>query len=378
MTDRTTPVNLGAKLMLPFLVGDLLLLVAALVIWQQAERPMTGLEVGAFAGCIAFGAWLGVWPFRLRYEAELKLTQTAALTDTLRQIGEVEHVAARIDAASGQWQTLQEHAARTTEAAREILDRMTVEHREFRTFLDKAEDAERNHLRLEVNKLRRAEGDWLQVLVRMLDHVYALYQAGVHSGQSRLIEQFTHFQNACRDVVRRVGMVVVVGAPEAPFDPELHQLPDPNAAPPPGATVLETLATGYAFQGQLLRRAVVALRAPPAAATAVPTVESFSTQPPAAAPSEAGEAVPSPDPTLVETTRQSNPGLAPVPETSAPDPAAASGGADPAPPATLTPAMSPAETALADPTVSPASTASPAGKPAPARPRRRGQTELLP
>ena len=41
---------------------------------------------------------------------------------------------------------------------------MTAEARAFQQFLDKANDTERNHLRLEVEKLRRAEGDWLQVL----------------------------------------------------------------------------------------------------------------------------------------------------------------------------------------------------------------------
>src|SRR5512136_9747 len=110
MTDRTPLVNVGAKLFLPFVVGDLLLLAAAFVIWQQGSRPMTPYEVGAFAGCVALGAWLGVWPFRLRYQAELKLTEAAALLGTVKQIEQIEDVADRIDTATSQWQTAQEHA----------------------------------------------------------------------------------------------------------------------------------------------------------------------------------------------------------------------------------------------------------------------------
>ncbi|HOA59880.1 MAG TPA: nucleotide exchange factor GrpE [Verrucomicrobiota bacterium] len=279
MTDRTTRVTLGAKLFLPFVVGDLLLVAAALVIWQQAHRPMSAIEVCAFAACVALGAMLAVWPFRLRHHAELKLVETDGLADTLRQIEQVQDVADRIETATGQWQTAHEHAAKTVAAAREVMDRMTEEQRAFQAFMQRAEDSERHHLRLETTKLRRAEGDWLQVLVRILDNVYALYLAGVRSGQPRLIHEFTQFQNACRDAARRVGMVPIAAAPGTPFDPERHQVSDANATVPKGATVLETMAIGHLFQGQLLRRALVTLQ-PQAAAPASTTSTEALPQPP--------------------------------------------------------------------------------------------------
>jgi len=73
------------------------------------------------------------------------------------------------------------------------------------------------HLELETAKLRRAEGDWLQVTVRILDHVFALYVAAARSGQPRLAEQIAAFQNACRDAARRVGLVAHAGALERPM-----------------------------------------------------------------------------------------------------------------------------------------------------------------
>ena len=64
-------------------------------------------------------------------------------------------------------------------------------------------DVDLRKVRLEVEKLRRAEGEWLQVLVRVLDHVYALHLGALRSGQPNLIEQLSNFQNACRDAARR-------------------------------------------------------------------------------------------------------------------------------------------------------------------------------
>jgi molecular chaperone GrpE (heat shock protein) len=92
----------------------------------------------------------------------------------------------------------------------------------------------------------------------MLDHVYALRQGAVLSGKPALIEQITHFQNACRDAARRIGLVPFVAGPEEVFDERRHCVADSKTAAP-GAHISETVATGYTFQGQLLRPALVRL-----------------------------------------------------------------------------------------------------------------------
>ncbi|HEV8543064.1 MAG TPA: nucleotide exchange factor GrpE, partial [Verrucomicrobiae bacterium] len=46
-----------------------------------------------------------------------------------------------------------------------------------------------------------------------------------------------------------------------PFDPRGHQLPDTQSEPGANAKVGEILATGFTYQGQLLRRALVVLTA---------------------------------------------------------------------------------------------------------------------
>ena len=56
---------------------------------------------------------------------------------------------------------------------------LSTEARAFGDFLRKSNDAEKSHLRLEVDKLRRSENEWLQILVRILDHIFALHQAAM-------------------------------------------------------------------------------------------------------------------------------------------------------------------------------------------------------
>jgi molecular chaperone GrpE (heat shock protein) len=150
---------------------------------------------------------------------------------------------------------------------------MAAEARDFAEFMQKINDTEKATLRLEAEKLHRAEAEWLQIVVRILDHVFALNAGAARSGQKHLIEQLSHFQNACRDSARRVGLVPFVADLAEPFDPQRHQWTDGDA-PPAGALVAETMATGYTFQGKLVRPALVRLQggesSPPPDQTAAP------------------------------------------------------------------------------------------------------------
>jgi len=238
--------------------GDALLLAAAVYWVWQAPVPLPASVIWGSSLCLVVGACLGVLPYVLEYRAVCRQWEAAILAEGLTHARHAETVARRIAEATDNWQAIQEQAAKTTAQAREIAERMAAEVRDFTTFLQRANDTEKATLRLEVDKLRRAEGEWLQVLVWILDHVFALYTAGLRSGQPRLIEQLTQFQNHCRDAARRLGVVPFVVAPGESFDPEKHQTPD-GQPPPEGAVVRETLATGITFQGRLVRPAIVAV-----------------------------------------------------------------------------------------------------------------------
>jgi molecular chaperone GrpE (heat shock protein) len=242
-------------------LGDVILLGCAYFIFTRHGGTASGAwDAFLVVFCGTIGSLLAVTPFVLEYQTAVKMVETGALVTTVAQIQHLEEIAIRIGIATSQWQGVQEHSSRTTATAKELAERMATEAKSFTEFLQKAHDGERATLRLEVEKLRRGEGEWLQVLVRMLDHTYALNQAAARSGQPGLIEQLNHFQNACRDTARRIGLVPFVPAANQPFDAKCHTTPDAGVAPPADAKVKEVLATGYTFQGQLVRPALVSLQ----------------------------------------------------------------------------------------------------------------------
>ena len=171
----------------PFLLGNAVLLLAAAGLIYKAAHPISILEIGISVGCVALGALLGCLPFFLDYRATEKLIEINAVGTVAEQLRDLKKYSAEIAAATGQWALVQETTKGNTDttvaAAKEIAERMTAEIREFNEFQLKLNDTEKGALRLEVEKLRRAEGEWLQVVARILDHIFALHTAAARSGQ---------------------------------------------------------------------------------------------------------------------------------------------------------------------------------------------------
>ena len=243
----------------PFFVGDALLLGTAFLIGIQSKFVLGHWELCFVVLCVAGGALLGIAPFLLEYDALVKVAEAGALNTVVSQLKNLEGIANQISGATGKWQEAQEQAGKTAVTAKEIAERMTGEVQAFTEFMKRANDSERATLRLEVEKLKRGEGEWLQVLVRMLDHVYALHQGASRSGQPKLAEQVGNFQMACRDSARRVGLTPFTASEGELFDAQRHQLVEEGAKAPADAVVAETIATGYTFQGRLVRPALVRL-----------------------------------------------------------------------------------------------------------------------
>jgi molecular chaperone GrpE (heat shock protein) len=257
MTEEVSPrIN-----KIPFLVGDVLLsgmaFLICFVLAPAGSLPMLALAVVS----LALGAALGVAPFILEYRTCARISEAGALAGVVSKLQQVEKVASQIESASAHWQTAQEASGKTVDAARQIAERMTAEVQAFGDFMQRVNDNEKTNLRVEVEKLRRAESDWLQVLIRTLDHVYALHVGATRSGQPALMDQINNFQNACRDAARRVGLTPFMANPGDPLDPARHQVLDGREKPAPDAVIGDTVATGYSFQGRLVRPALVRLKA---------------------------------------------------------------------------------------------------------------------
>ena len=210
----------------PFLLGNAVLLAVAAVLIYKAAHPISDLQIILAVSAVALGAILGCLPFILDYRAAGKMLEVNALS--------------------------------TVAATSGIADRMVTEIRDFNEFQLKLNDTEKGALRLEVEKLRRTEGEWIQVVARILDHIFALYLAASRSGQPELADQIGHFQNACRDAARRVGLTPFGAEPNDKFDPKRHRAQGVEN-PADGALVAGLLAPGMTYQGRLIRLALVQL-----------------------------------------------------------------------------------------------------------------------
>jgi hypothetical protein len=246
----------------PFFIADLLLLAAAgWIVWQSA-KPLTMWPLLSVVGCAALGAWVCITPFLTQYRADLKFAEADKLTTAVDQISNLRTLMNQLSFATAQWQVMQENAAKGITAAKDISDRVAADAQAFSEFMVKANDTEKAHLRLEIDKLRRSERDWVQLVVHLLDHVYALQQAAVRSGQQSVVNQLTQFQRACRELVRRVGIMPVDVKAGEPYQEKNHQLPDGHPVPESDAVIGQMLAPGYTFQAQLIRNPLVVTKKP--------------------------------------------------------------------------------------------------------------------
>ncbi|MFQ3168965.1 MAG: hypothetical protein ACI8QI_001521 [Limisphaerales bacterium] len=242
----------------PFIAGDVALLMMAWLVYYHSEA-FDGLQAFWCFACVAVGAWVLVTPFLKEFQAQADLTEAKELAASVEKISSVDVIAKQIENATEQWLHVEDRANEINAASREIAGKINAEAREFTEFLQKANDTEKNHLRLEVDKLNRAQVDWVKVVTGMLDHVFALNQAARQSGKEALIKQMNNFQAACRDVARRVGVVTNEPKPDEGFDAGKHQLRDPEAEPEAGAKIIGIAAQGLSHQGQVLRKAVVVI-----------------------------------------------------------------------------------------------------------------------
>lgn len=247
----------------PFFLGDAIMLgLAYYIYWQAGQLPLDRSELTALVICAALGTLLGILPYLLEYRAVLKygalvkLIETSSLCAASEKITGLESCVAQIACVTDSLQTAQARADKTAGLAKEITDRIAAEAREFSAFLQKANDSEKATLRLESEKLRRAEAEWLGVLVHILDHIFALTRAAERSGQEKLITQLRQFENACRESARRVGLSPVVATQGETFDGQRHQSFEKKEVAS-GATIGDVVASGYTFQGKLIRPVMV-------------------------------------------------------------------------------------------------------------------------
>jgi molecular chaperone GrpE (heat shock protein) len=248
--------------LIPFLIADLIMLAVACIIVFYSKWPLEPWQVAICSlSALAGGVFL-ITPFILEHKAALRLAESESLVSTVSQIQKLEDVAKQITSATNYWQAAQADAAKTVETARQIHEQISKEAREFAEFMQKANDVEKTALRIEVEKLNRIMEENLQVVIHLLDNVYALYRAALQSGDKRLIEQIALFQMTCRQIAQRIGLVAFDGKSGEKFSAERHRNVDQKAEVPPDAIVAGAIAPGYTYQTKMLRQALVSVSSP--------------------------------------------------------------------------------------------------------------------
>lgn len=243
----------------PFIIGDLLLLgMAGWIIWDAGGLPGDYLLM-TVVGCLVVGMFFSVLPFLLDYRAELKREEINEFQNVAEQLKSLRQLEEHIRHATSQWQAIQDHCLKTVENADQIAQSMSQESQRFAEVMQSMDVSEKEHLRVEAEKLRRSEKDWLQSIVRVLDHVFALHKAALQSGQAKLINQITNFQHAVTDVVRRMGLTQHLAEAGALYDSEIHQILNNEHEKLSEPAVAETLAAGFTFQGRMVRLPLVRL-----------------------------------------------------------------------------------------------------------------------
>jgi|TARA_B100001971_G_scaffold183217_1_gene181041 molecular chaperone GrpE (heat shock protein) len=223
---------------------------------QNSAQPW---QVVSILVCAVFGAGFAIAPYYLEYKAEAKAMEIAQLTTVVKEVGKMEAVAKQISEASDNWVAVQEASAQTAKFSEEIAEGIQASVKEHDAFMAKASTDELNTLRLEAEKFRRMESDWTKSLVSMLDLIYRLERSAAASGKEQFIKTTGVFQNQCRDVTRRIGLVAFEAEQGVAFDPEMHAVPDGEKAPEGGANIAETRLPGFRLQGRIIRKPLVAV-----------------------------------------------------------------------------------------------------------------------
>ena len=243
----------------PFLLADIIFIGLGYWISTLITGPAEQWHIISILVCAGLGAAFAVAPFYFEYRAEAKAVEIAQLTTVAKEVNKMESVAAQIAEATERWNAVQESSGQTAQLAEEIATGIAATVKEHHEFMAKAGEDEHATLKLEVEKLRRAEQDWATTLVGQLDLVYRLERSAAASGKEPFMQTMATFQSQCRDLAKRVGLVAFEAEPDVAFDDEQHGLLDNEPKPTNAAKVTETRLPGIRLQGRLVRKPLVSV-----------------------------------------------------------------------------------------------------------------------
>lgn len=115
--DETNAPRMPGWVKMVFFIGDILLLLVALLIVTEVPRPISLPYACLLVTAVAVGGILSTIPFIIEYKAAVQLAEVEGLRSSTAQLQELEKLTQQIRFATGQWQTVQEHCSKAVGSA---------------------------------------------------------------------------------------------------------------------------------------------------------------------------------------------------------------------------------------------------------------------
>ncbi|MBQ7589083.1 MAG: nucleotide exchange factor GrpE [Verrucomicrobia bacterium] len=256
-TTPSTASTTSSVSKMPFYVADAVLILAAICILAFAKHPLGGSACWALAIILGCGAWIAILPWFQENKNNAALSQLDGLRSVGECIQQMNTFSAGMNSAIASLANVQKMTEASARAASEAENKIVAHSQDFAERLSKAVSYEKSSLQMQIDKLRRAEDDWIHTGIGIMDHVLALSNAGIQSGKPEIAEQMRHFRGACLEFAARAGLQPFIPAPTDTYDPEKHILPPNTPTPEPGTRISRVLVPGFQYQGQLIRKAMI-------------------------------------------------------------------------------------------------------------------------
>lgn len=158
---------------LPFLVGDVALLLTALLIAEFHPHPSAMLPLLLIVGCVVLGAVLAVIPFLTDYARQQDEAARDLRHSLDAQLQRFQTAAAQLDGAVAHLNKLEETALKNLQVAERLPHKLQEKIAEFKQQLDQAGDGEKEALVQELTALRSSENERLETVAAKIHQTVA-------------------------------------------------------------------------------------------------------------------------------------------------------------------------------------------------------------
>jgi hypothetical protein len=229
---------------LPFILGDIALLLLAAAIADRHSNPFAPLPLLLITGCVVVGCVLSVIPFVVNYVRDREEVAAALRRELSEQFRKLMSASEHLQHSTAQLKTIEEVATKNLQVAEKLPYRLQEKIAEFNQQLAETESEEREALEQELAALRSAESERLASVADKIVKTTSEWAKLEAEARKQLAATTQHEEKlagvlaaidaklvALETAVKNMGPIPV-GPPPAP-SPLAVPVAPPPAAPPP-------------------------------------------------------------------------------------------------------------------------------------------------